>query len=231
MPGKDNTVADAMSKYAYPASSSREDVSFHGSSQAEAEVNKLIEREIAEGNMLGMIRLGRTNTVGCVEKGFQRSITQGQFVIMDPKDLARPVVYHIPVITRSGAGEESSAPQEEDVPMDSPPPASRTRSRVPPPGRGAAPLPQQSRRSTRGRRLARAPVPRQQSDSDASESPPLMARRRACTAPSSSPGIPGGSFPTGELSGQGSTLQTEASAKAEAGPILMSNSPPPLLPC
>ena len=59
MPGKDNTVADAMSRYAYPASSSREDVSFHGSAKAEAEVKKLIEREIAEGNMLGMIRLGK----------------------------------------------------------------------------------------------------------------------------------------------------------------------------
>jgi hypothetical protein len=32
------------------------------------------------------------------------------------------------------------------------------------------------------------------------------------------------------LSGQGSTLRTEASAKAEAGPSPMSN-PPHLLPC
>jgi hypothetical protein len=48
MPGKDNTVEDAMSRYAYPASSSREDVSFHGSAKAEAEVKKLIEREIAK---------------------------------------------------------------------------------------------------------------------------------------------------------------------------------------
>jgi hypothetical protein len=174
---------------------------------------------------MGMIRLVRTNTVGILEKGYQRSITQGQFVIMDHQDLARPVAYHIPVIKRSGAGEESSAPQEEDVPMDSPPPASRTRSRVPPPGRGTAPLPPQSRRSTRGRRLARAPVPRQQSDSDTSESPTPVARRRARTAPPSSPGIPGDSFPTGELSGQGSTLRTEASANAEAGPVLMSNFP------
>jgi hypothetical protein len=69
------------------------------------------------------------------------TITQGQFVIMDPQDMDRPVAYHIPDITRSGAGEESSAPQEKDVPMDSPPPASRTWNRVPPPGRGAAPLP------------------------------------------------------------------------------------------
>ncbi len=109
--------------------------------------------------------------------------------------------------------------------MDSPHHASRTRSRVPPPGRGAAPLLPQSRRSTRGRRLARAPVPRQQSDSDTSESPPPVACRHARTAPPSSPGIPGDSFPTWELSGQGSTLRAEASANAEAGPLLMSNPP------
>jgi hypothetical protein len=75
-----------MSRYAYPASSSREreDLSFHGSAKAEAEVKKIIEREIADGNTLGMIRLERTRTVGRLEKGYQRSITQGQFGIMDP---------------------------------------------------------------------------------------------------------------------------------------------------
>jgi hypothetical protein len=172
-----------------------------------------------------MIRLRKTNTVGSLEKVYQRSITQGQFVIMDPQDLARPLAYHMPVINRSGAGEETSVPQEEDVPMDSPPPASRTRSQVSPSSRGAAPLPPQSRRSTRGRRLARAPVPRRQADSDTSESPPPIARRRARTAQPSSPGIPGNSFPTGELSGQGNTLRTEASANAEAGHILISDSP------
>ncbi len=82
MPGKDNTVADAMSRYAYPASSSREDVSFHGSAKADAEVKKLIEKEVAEGNMVGMIRLGRTSTVGTLEKGYQSSITQGQFFLI-----------------------------------------------------------------------------------------------------------------------------------------------------
>jgi hypothetical protein len=85
MPGKDNTLADAMSRYAYPAPSSRDDVSFHGSAKAKAELKKLIEREIAEGNMFGMIRLGITNTVGSLEKCYHCSITQGQFIIMDPQ--------------------------------------------------------------------------------------------------------------------------------------------------
>ena len=38
IPGPDNVVADAMSRYAYPASSAREDVSFHGSAEASEEV-------------------------------------------------------------------------------------------------------------------------------------------------------------------------------------------------
>ena len=41
IPGSTNNLADAMSRYAYPASSAREDVSFHGSAQACAEVKKI----------------------------------------------------------------------------------------------------------------------------------------------------------------------------------------------
>jgi hypothetical protein len=93
-----------------------------------------------------MIRLGETNTLGSLEKGYQRSITQGKFVIIDRQDMARPVAYHIPVITRLGPGEESSVQQEEDVPMDSPPLASRNRSRVPPQGHRCLP----SRDAARG---------------------------------------------------------------------------------
>jgi hypothetical protein len=48
IPGKKNTVADAISRYAYTASSSREDVSFHSSAKAKAEVKKVIEKDIAK---------------------------------------------------------------------------------------------------------------------------------------------------------------------------------------
>ncbi len=89
-------------------------------------MKKLIKREIAEGNMLGMIRLGRTSTVGSLENGYQRSVTQGQFVTMYPQDFAKPMAYHRQVINRLGAGNESSVPKEEDVPKESAPPASRT---------------------------------------------------------------------------------------------------------
>ena len=58
MPGKDNVVADALSRFAYPASSAREDVSFHGSSQACEEIQKIIEKELLEGRMVGHLILG-----------------------------------------------------------------------------------------------------------------------------------------------------------------------------
>ena len=58
--GKDNFVADALSRFAYLASSNREDVSFHGSATAHAEVTKLLEEEAAESRMMQFIRLGRT---------------------------------------------------------------------------------------------------------------------------------------------------------------------------
>jgi hypothetical protein len=57
-PGKKNLIADAMSRFAYPASSSREDVCFHVSAASHAEVTKLIQRENEDGRMVGMIRLG-----------------------------------------------------------------------------------------------------------------------------------------------------------------------------
>ena len=44
VPGRENIVPDAMSRFAYPATSAREDVSFHGSAQACAEVKKKCSR-------------------------------------------------------------------------------------------------------------------------------------------------------------------------------------------
>jgi hypothetical protein len=42
IPGKDNVVADALSRWAYPASSAREDVSFHGSVKARDDVRDML---------------------------------------------------------------------------------------------------------------------------------------------------------------------------------------------
>ena len=46
IPGPENTVADALSRWAYPASSAREDVSFHGSAEAKEEVRRIVDEEL-----------------------------------------------------------------------------------------------------------------------------------------------------------------------------------------
>ena len=56
MPGPSNTVADALSRYAYPASSAREDVSFHGSEEARLGVKKMLEQELRDRALVGLIR-------------------------------------------------------------------------------------------------------------------------------------------------------------------------------
>ena len=45
-PGPTNVVADATSRYAYPAASAREDVSFQGSAEASFQVKKMMEQEL-----------------------------------------------------------------------------------------------------------------------------------------------------------------------------------------
>ena len=58
IPGPENIVPDALSRWAYPATSSREDVSMHGSLEAKEEVRKMLEREIAEAKSVAVIRVG-----------------------------------------------------------------------------------------------------------------------------------------------------------------------------
>ena len=45
-PGSTNTVADAMSRWAYPASTERQDVSVHGSAKSAGEVARMREEEM-----------------------------------------------------------------------------------------------------------------------------------------------------------------------------------------
>ena len=94
-PAKDNIVADAMSRYAYPASSAREDVSFHGSLAAHEEMKKIIEREVAEGRMVAVLTLGGTyDQKGVRKKGRVRiwgnidhdHSPQGGYTSADPTD-------------------------------------------------------------------------------------------------------------------------------------------------
>ena len=56
VPGVSNVIPDALSRWAYPATSSREDVSFHGSAGACEEVKKMVEEEKMLGRAVGVIR-------------------------------------------------------------------------------------------------------------------------------------------------------------------------------
>ena len=53
VPGPENVVADALSRWAYPASSAREDVSIHGSAAAKLEVEEMERREKEEELRVG----------------------------------------------------------------------------------------------------------------------------------------------------------------------------------
>ena len=55
MPGEDNIVADAMSRFAYPACKAFQDSSFHGNEESREEMKRIIADEIAEGRMVGVI--------------------------------------------------------------------------------------------------------------------------------------------------------------------------------
>ena len=55
IPGPDNVVADALSRFAYPASKAFQDSSFHGSEEARLEMKKIIEEELNESKMVGLI--------------------------------------------------------------------------------------------------------------------------------------------------------------------------------
>jgi hypothetical protein len=52
IPGPENVIADAMSRWAYPASSAREDVSVHGSIEACKEIEGMVRKELFEAHSL-----------------------------------------------------------------------------------------------------------------------------------------------------------------------------------
>ena len=68
LPGPENVVADAMSPFAYPASSSREDDSFHGSREAKAEMEEIIKRELEEERLVQVAKVQHEDgrTVLCI---------------------------------------------------------------------------------------------------------------------------------------------------------------------
>jgi len=72
IPGPENYVADAMSRWAYPASSSREDISIHGSLEACREIARMLDKEHFEERLVGIIRrkfFSESPSLGITEKG------------------------------------------------------------------------------------------------------------------------------------------------------------------
>ena len=57
VPGKDNVVADAMSRWAYPASLAFADVSWHGSEEDEKQMKELIRQELKEEHTCRVVQL------------------------------------------------------------------------------------------------------------------------------------------------------------------------------
>ena len=55
IPGKSNIVADAMSRYAYPASKALQDCSWHGSLAHKEEMRHIIEEELKNEKLVGVI--------------------------------------------------------------------------------------------------------------------------------------------------------------------------------
>ena len=57
VPGPENVVADALSRFAYPASKAFQDSSFHGGEEAREEMRRIIEEELAESRNVGLVFL------------------------------------------------------------------------------------------------------------------------------------------------------------------------------
>ena len=106
VPGPANVVPDALSRWAYPALYSREDVSFHGSLEAKEEVKRMLEKELAEAKMVGLVRLGPPGQgfFGvCGELSPRKSLAAHVHVMRvgeDPPlcDTALPLVVPLPLV-------------------------------------------------------------------------------------------------------------------------------------
>ena len=109
LPGKENVVADALSRFAYPACKAFQDASFHGSAQARLEMKEIIAQELAEGRTLGLI------TSKPAEPGPRLMLIAG--TVSRPDRIPPHRVY---AITRGGARTSGDKPEQPEASEESP---------------------------------------------------------------------------------------------------------------
>jgi len=106
IPGKENVVADALSRWAYPASKAFADTSIHGSDADDAEMQAIIAQEKEEERLCRVVHLGEWVTAIC-------------------KSLPPPKEALVEVVTRSGKG--TTAPPVPGIsPFENPSPSTHT---------------------------------------------------------------------------------------------------------
>ena len=118
LPGTENTVADAMSRWAYPASSSRQDVSWHGSNEANVHVDEQLPQQYWESREIFMVRA--TLTVAHYQIQVRPKNTGGHFVRplgfkfwkdMTPEEHAEELARRqaLPLVDPGGRPEEATS--------------------------------------------------------------------------------------------------------------------------
>ena len=88
IPGKDNTIADILSRWAYPASQALRDVSKHGSALDDAEMKELIAQEKLEEMECMVIKLREP-------KGIQGVVTRSGKNTAQPSESATQAPRHV----------------------------------------------------------------------------------------------------------------------------------------
>ena len=93
IPGPDNVVADALSRFAYPASKAFQDTSFHGSEESRIEMKNIIEEELAESKTVGLICFDHTRP-HANQLYIAGTMSRAKFARLDPQGVhvieARP---------------------------------------------------------------------------------------------------------------------------------------------
>jgi hypothetical protein len=100
VPGKDNSIADILSRWAYPASQAFRDISKHGSKADDEEMREIIEAEREEEKQCMLIKIKQSNPA-----------TRARVVTRSGRDLGTP--------HSVGSSDEESPPPSEEGPSRS----------------------------------------------------------------------------------------------------------------